>query len=349
MAAVRILHAGVMMTAVELLKQNPNPTEGDPGRIEGVICRCTGYQNIVRACRYAAARLAEEEGRRRAAGSDGTEGDADDAERVGSPLERRRSRLITGQGNFTDDIQLPGMVHMAVLRSPYAHARIKRIDVSEARRAPGVVAVYTGKDLEGKMGTIPTSCRLPDANIQTPPHHALAVDKVRYVGDGVALVVAEDRYAARDALERIEVEYEELPAVVDQEAAMREGAPQLHEDVPGNIAFHWKAGEVPDEVFEQAEVVIRRRFRQQRLIPNPMEPRAAVAKYNPSTGEMTLWCTSQNPHIHRFILSASWDSRIEAAGGARCGGGFGCRFRLSRRGPGRVCGPGSAPSGQVDG
>lgn len=247
----------------------------------------------------------------------------------GTPLKRREDpRLITGQGNFTDDIQLPGMVHMAVLRSPYAHARIKRIDVSEARRAPGVVAVYTGKDLEGKMGTIPTSCRLPDANIQTPPHHALAVDKVRYVGDGVALVVAEDRYAARDALERIEVEYEELPAVVDQEAAMREGAPQLHEDVPGNIAFHWKAGEVPDEVFEQAEVVIRRRFRQQRLIPNPMEPRAAVAKYNPSTGEMTLWCTSQNPHIHRFILSGVLgipESKLQVVA-PDVGGGFGCKI-----------------------
>ena len=247
----------------------------------------------------------------------------------GTPLKRREDpRLITGQGNFTDDIQLPGMVHMAVLRSPYAHARIKRIDVSEARRAPGVVAVYTGKDLEGKMGTIPTSCRLPDANIQTPPHHALAVDKVRYVGDGVALVVAEDRYAARDALERIEVEYEELPAVVDQEAAMREGAPQLHEDVPGNIAFHWKAGEVPDEVFEQAEVVIRRRFRQQRLIPNPMEPRAAVAKYNPSTREMTLWCTSQNPHIHRFILSGVLgipESKLQVVA-PDVGGGFGCKI-----------------------
>lgn len=247
----------------------------------------------------------------------------------GTPLKRREDpRLITGQGNFTDDIQLPGMVHMAVLRSPYAHARIKRIDVSEARRAPGVVAVYTGKDLEGKMGTIPTAWLVPDANIQTPPHHALAVDKVRYVGDGVALVVAEDRYAARDALERIEVEYEELPAVVDQEAAMREGAPQLHEDVPGNIAFHWKAGEVPDEVFEQAEVVIRRRFRQQRLIPNPMEPRAAVAKYNPSTGEMTLWCTSQNPHIHRFILSGVLgipESKLQVVA-PDVGGGFGCKI-----------------------
>ncbi|SFF70863.1 carbon-monoxide dehydrogenase large subunit [Planifilum fulgidum] len=247
----------------------------------------------------------------------------------GSPLKRREDpRLITGQGNFTDDIQLPGMVYMAVLRSPHAHARIKRIDVSAARRAPGVVAVYTGKDLEGKMGTIPTAWLVPDSDIKTPPHHALAVDKVRYVGDGVALVVAEDRYTARDALELIEVEYEELPAVVDQEEAMKEGAPQLHEEVPNNIAFRWKAGEVPNEVFDQAEVVIRRRFRQQRLIPNPMEPRSAVAKYNPSTGEMTIWCTTQNPHIHRFILSGVLgipESKLQVVA-PDVGGGFGCKI-----------------------
>lgn len=247
----------------------------------------------------------------------------------GTPLKRREDpRLITGQGNFTDDIQLPGMVYMAILRSPHAHARIKRIDVSAARRAPGVVAVYTGKDLEGKMGTIPTAWLVPDSDLKTPPHHALAVDKVRYVGDGVALVVAEDRYTARDALELIEVEYEELPAVVDQEEAMKEGAPQLHEEVPGNIAFRWRAGEVPDEVFEQAEVVIRKRFRQQRLIPNPMETRAAVAKYNPSTGEMTIWCTTQNPHIHRFILSGVLgipESKLQVVA-PDVGGGFGCKI-----------------------
>jgi carbon-monoxide dehydrogenase large subunit len=249
----------------------------------------------------------------------------------GVPLKRREDpRLITGKGHFTDDIQLPGMVYMAILRSPYAHARIKRIDVSAARRAPGVVAVYTGKDLEGKMGTIPTAWLVPDSNIKTPPHHALAVDKVRYVGDGVAVVVAEDRYAAQDALELIDVEYEELPAVVNQEEAMKDGAPQLHEGVSNNIAFHWKAGEVPDEVFAQAEVVIRRRFYQQRLIPNPMETRAAVAQYNPSSGEMTIWCTSQNPHIHRFILSGVLgipESKLQVVA-PDVGGGFGCKIAV---------------------
>lgn len=249
----------------------------------------------------------------------------------GTPLKRREDpRLITGKGHFTDDIQLPGMVYMAILRSPYAHARIKRIDVSAARQLPGVVAIYTGKDLEGKMGTIPTAWLVPDSDIKTPPHHALAVDKVRYVGDGVALVVAEDRYTAQDALELIDVEYEELPAVVNQEEAMKEGAPQLHEGVPNNIAFHWKAGEVADEVFDQAEVVIRRRFYQQRLIPNPMETRAAVAQYNPSSGEMTIWCTSQNPHIHRFILSGVLgipESKLQLVA-PDVGGGFGSKIAV---------------------
>ncbi|HEU5140366.1 MAG TPA: molybdopterin cofactor-binding domain-containing protein, partial [Bacillales bacterium] len=222
----------------------------------------------------------------------------------GTPLKRREDpRLITGNGNYTDDIQLPGMLFAAVLRSPHAHARIKRIDVSAAREAEGVAAVYTGQDLAGKMEPIPTAWLPPDSDMKTPAHPALAVDTVRYVGDGVALVVADDRYSARDALDLIEVEYEELPVSVSQEEAMKDGAAQLHEDVPNNLAFHWKAGEVPDEVFDQAEVSIRQRFNQQRLIPNPMEMRAAVARYNPGSQEMTIWCTSQNPHIHRFILS----------------------------------------------
>jgi carbon-monoxide dehydrogenase large subunit len=222
----------------------------------------------------------------------------------GATVKRREDpRLITGRGRYTEDVQLPGMLYACILRSPYAHARIAHIDVSAAEQIPGVVAIFTGRDLQGKLGTIPTAWLPPDSNIKTPAHHALAVDKVRYVGDGVALVVAEDRYTARDAVERIHVEYEVLPAVVEQEDAMQEGAPLVHDDVPGNVAFHWQAGNATDEVFEQAEVVVRQRFRQQRLIPNPMEMRAAVANYDASTGELTVWATSQNPHIHRVLLS----------------------------------------------
>lgn len=223
---------------------------------------------------------------------------------IGDRVKRREDpRFITGKGQYTDDIQLPGMLYAAILRSPHAHAHIRSIDTAAARQAPGVVAVFTGSDLDRKLGLIPTAWLPPDSDIKTTAHPALAIDTVRYVGDGVALVVSDSRYGARDALDLIHVDYEPLPAVADQERAMQEGAPVLHADAPGNVAFHWKAGNASDEVFEAAEVVVRQRFRQQRLVPNPMEMRASVADYNRSTGELTMWITSQNPHIHRFILS----------------------------------------------
>ncbi|QSO52177.1 molybdopterin-dependent oxidoreductase [Alicyclobacillus curvatus] len=222
----------------------------------------------------------------------------------GSTLKRREDpRLITGNGQYSEDIQLPGMLYASVVRSPHAHAKIVSVNTDAAKVLNGVVAVYTGKDLQGRIGTVPTAWLPPDSNIQTPPHEVLAVNKVRYVGDGIALVVAENRYVARDAVDLIKVTYEVLPAVVEQEEAMQDGAPILHSGVQHNVAFHWQAGNATDEVFDNAEVVIKHRFRQQRLIPNPMEPRAATAQYNPATGEMTVWATSQNPHIHRFLLS----------------------------------------------
>ncbi|AQS56150.1 xanthine dehydrogenase family protein molybdopterin-binding subunit [Novibacillus thermophilus] len=249
----------------------------------------------------------------------------------GTPLKRREDpRLVTGNGSFTDDIRFSNALYAVMLRSPHAHAHIKSIDASKAKQADGVVAVYTGRDVQGKMEPIPTAWLPPDSNIQTPAHPALAVDKVRYVGDAVAMVIAEDRYAARDALDLIEVEYEPLPVVVDQEKAMADTAPLLHEDVPNNLAYHWRAGEVADDVFEKAEVVVRQRFRQQRLIPNPMEMRAAAARYNPASGEMTIWCTSQNPHIHRFILSGVLgipESKLQIVA-TDVGGGFGSKIAV---------------------
>ncbi|WP_026962862.1 xanthine dehydrogenase family protein molybdopterin-binding subunit [Alicyclobacillus herbarius] len=249
----------------------------------------------------------------------------------GQVVKRREDpRFITGRGQYTDDVQLPGMLYAAILRSPHAHARIISIDVEAAKRAPGVVAVYTGRDLADKMGTVPTAWIPPESNLKTPPHFALAVDRVRYVGDGVAMVVADSRYAARDALDLISVQYEVLPAVVDQVAAMREGAPVLHEEAPDNVAFHWQVGNATDEVFDQAEVVVRHKIRQQRLVPNPMEPRASVAQYNQATGELTVWVTSQNPHIHRFILSGILgipEHRLRVVA-TDVGGGFGAKIAV---------------------
>lgn len=223
---------------------------------------------------------------------------------VGEGLKRKEDpRLITGAGKFFDDIQLPGMLHAAILRSPHAHAKIKSIHVEKALEVPGVVKIYTGKDLEGKIGRIPSSWLVPDANLKEAPHNPLAIDRARYVGDGIALLIAEDRYIARDALDLIEVEYEVLPAVAHQNKAMEEGAPLVHDDVENNIALHWKAGEVPQEVFDQAEVVVKETFYVQRVAPSAMETRASIGQYDPATGELTLYISSQNPHIHRMVLS----------------------------------------------
>ena len=159
----------------------------------------------------------------------------------GSGIKRREDpRLITGEARYTDDIKLPGVLHMAVVRSPYAHANIVSIDSSAAEAMDGVVAVYTGDDIEGLAG-LPTAWLIPDSDLKTPEHPALAKGKARYVGDGVAMVLADDRYRAQDAADAVVVEYEELPAVIDPEEAAQEGAPLVHDDVEGNIAFQMGA------------------------------------------------------------------------------------------------------------
>jgi len=227
---------------------------------------------------------------------------------IGQRMRRKEDyRFITGRGTYVDDIRLPGMLHVAFLRSPYAHAKIRGIDVSKALRVEGVVAVYTGKDLAGKVGPLTTGWAIPDADIKITMWSPIATDKVRFVGEIVAAVVAENPYVAYDALNLIDVDYERLPAVVNVEDALKPGAPQIHDNAPGNVAFKWRfrGGEDIDKVFSQADVVIRQRMVQQRLIPSAMEPRAAVASYNKSTGELTLWLTSQNPHVHRVLIAGS--------------------------------------------
>ena len=248
----------------------------------------------------------------------------------GSSVKRREDpRMITGRGMYTDDVKLPGMSYMAILRSPYAHARIRGINTTRARQHPGVYAVFTGKDIEGKVAPIPCAWLIPDSDLKLPPYHALATDTVRFTGDGVAAVVANSPYVARDALDMIEVDYESLPVVTTQEAALAAGAPQLHEEAPGNQAFHWKFsfGE-PQKAIEEGEVVLRERFVQQRLIPNAMEPRGDVAQWDPGMGEMTLYSTSQNPHIARFLLSVTNglpENKIRVIS-RDVGGGFGSKI-----------------------
>ena len=250
----------------------------------------------------------------------------------GSGIRRREDpRLITGAASYTDDIKLPGLVHAAILRSPHAHARIRSIDTSGARAAPGVVAVYTGADTDGALKPIPCAWVVPNSDVKAVPHPAIAKDVVRYVGDAVAVVVAENRYQAEDALERINVEYEALPAVVNPEAALRPGAPQLHQEAPNNQAFHWVAsGGNVDAAFAGAEVVVRDTIIQQKLIPNAMEPRSAIASWLASMGELTLWSTTQNPHIVRFLCSLVTgvpEHKIRVIA-PEVGGGFGSKIAM---------------------
>ena len=248
----------------------------------------------------------------------------------GSSIRRREDpRLITGTATYTDDLTLPRMVYAAMLRSPHAHAKITSIDTSKAAAATGVVAVYTHADTGGALQPTPCAWLLPDSDLKIATYHGIAKDVVRYVGDIVAVVVAEDRYLAEDALELIEVDYEALPAVVDPEQAAKEGAPQLHDEIPGNQAFHWTvAGGDIDAAFEQAEVVVSDRIIQQRLIPNAMETRAALASYVTATGELTLWNTTQNPHIVRFLTSlvcGLGEDKIRVIA-PEVGGGFGSKL-----------------------
>jgi carbon-monoxide dehydrogenase large subunit len=248
----------------------------------------------------------------------------------GSGIRRREDpRLITGAATYTDDLSLPGMVHAAMLRSPHAHARIRAIDTTAAKGAPGVLAAYTGADIEGALKPVPCAWLVPNANLKVAAYPAIAKDVVRYVGDIVAVVVAEAAYQAHDALELIEVDYEPLPSVTNPVEALKAGAPQLHAEAPSNEAFHWTvAGGDIDAAFRNADVIVKERIVQQRLIPNAMEPRAALAQWNAATGELTLWNTTQNPHILRFLCSVVTgvpEDKLRVVA-PEVGGGFGSKI-----------------------
>src|SRR3954469_21412334 len=228
---------------------------------------------------------------------------------VGKSRRRKEDeRLITGRTRWTDNITLPGLLHMAVLRSPHAHAKIVSIDTSAAKSASGVIAVYTGKDLDPD-GAIGMPCAWPiTPDMKAPRRPVLAADQVNFAGEGVAVVVARTSAEAHDALEEIDVEYDELPVVLDMEAAIADGAPLVHEDLGTNTSAVWKfdsaeagtGGNVEDAI-SSSEVVLKRRFRQQRLVPAFMEPRACVV--DPTSTQITMWSATQVPHILR-VMSA---------------------------------------------
>jgi carbon-monoxide dehydrogenase large subunit len=228
------------------------------------------------------------------------------AKLFGASIKRREDpRFITGKGQYTDDVKLPGQTCAVFVRSPHAHARVKRVDVSRARSVPGVVAAFTGRDLaQGGVNPLPCGWLLPDLKI--PEYRAIATDTVHFVGHAVAVVIGETAYAARDGADQVVVDYEVLPAVTDGEKAVQPGAPQLHPNAPGNVAFRWSLGnqEATDQAIRGAARVVRQRLVNQRLIPNAIEPRASMATFNAATGELTAWITSQNPHVHRLLMAA---------------------------------------------
>ncbi|MFP5411798.1 MAG: xanthine dehydrogenase family protein molybdopterin-binding subunit [Gammaproteobacteria bacterium] len=253
-----------------------------------------------------------------------------------SLLRREDQRFLTGTGQYTDDVVMPGQTYGVFLRSPYAHARIKSIDLSRAKAAPGVVAIFTGADLaEAKVGGLPCGWLIHSKDgspMKEPPHPVLAQDKVRHVGDQVALVVAETALQAKDAAELIEVDYEPLAAVVDPAGA--DGAPAaVHDDVPDNVCYDWGHGDkaAVDAAFAKAAHVTRIDLVNNRLIPNAMEPRAANAVYTRHDDSYTLYVANQNPHVERLLMSAFVlglpESKVRVIA-PDVGGGFGSKIFL---------------------
>lgn len=229
---------------------------------------------------------------------------------IGASVKRvEDQRFLTGNGNYTDDINRPGQSHAWILRSPHAHATLKSVDTSKAEAAEGVIAVLTGADMAADgVGGLPCGWQIHNKDgspMLEPGHPPLAVDKVRYVGDQVAIVIAETRDAARDGAELIEVDYGVLDAVIDMDGALA-GGTLVHDDVPNNRCFDWEIGEkdVVDEAFTKADHVVSIDLVNNRLIPNAMEPRAAISDFDRSTGQYTLYTTTQNPHVIRLLMGA---------------------------------------------
>ena len=223
---------------------------------------------------------------------------------LGKSIKRREDpRFITGRGTYVDDVKLPGTTVAAFVRSPHAHARIKKIDTAAALKHPGVVAIFTGKDMTG-VNSLPCGWLLPD--LKVPPHMPLASDAARYVGDPVAVVIAETEDAALDAADKVKVTWDVLPAVSATDKADARTSAQIHEVAPSNVAFKWQIGDAGavDTAFRNAARVVKKKIVNQRLVANPMEPRACLARYDAATGDLTLWVTSQNPHVHRLLMAA---------------------------------------------
>jgi len=248
---------------------------------------------------------------------------------VGKRVRRQEDpRLLTGTAVYLDDIKMPGMRHACIVRSPHAAARIQGIDTKAARERPGVTAVFTGADV-GSLGAVPCAASLP--GLRVPRHALLAQDRVYYQGHPVAVVVATDRYVARDAADLVEVNYEPLPAVADPEKALAEGAAAVHPEWPDNIAFtfHQEGGDT-EKAFREAEVVVRQRITSQRLIPTAMETRGVVADWRAGEKSLTLYSSTQIPHLLRTLVAGILgmpENHLRVVT-PEVGGGFGSKLNV---------------------
>src|SRR5579863_6790713 len=248
---------------------------------------------------------------------------------VGKRIRRKEDpRLITGAATYVDDIKLPGMHYATIVRSPHAAANIRSINTKAALAIKGVAAVFTGKDVEG-VGPVPCGAALP--GLRVPDHRVLATDRVYYVGHPVAVVVAIDRYVAADAADKIEVDYEVLTAVADPEKALAPGAPAVHPQWPDNTAFtfHQEGGEV-DQAFAEADVVVKQRIVSQRLVPMAMETRGVVAEWRGADRALTVYTSTQVPHLVRTLLAAQLgldENRLRVVA-PETGGGFGSKLNV---------------------
>ena len=248
---------------------------------------------------------------------------------VGKRVRRREDpRLITGTATYVEDIQMPGMHYAVIVRSPHAAARIRSIKTKQAEAAPGVVAVYTGKDTE-RVGPVPCGASLP--GLRVPHHHVLATDRVYFVGHPVAVVVATDRYLARDAADLVEVDYDVLPAVADPEKALAKGAPAVHPEWPDNTAFtfHQEGGDV-DKAFAEADLVVKQRMTSQRLIPMALETRGVVAEWRGADRQLNLYTSTQIPHLVRTLVAQmlSLEENRMRVVTPEVGGGFGSKLNV---------------------
>jgi len=248
------------------------------------------------------------------------------AHALGARIKRREDpRLITGTATYVDDLQMPGLLHVVLVRSPHAHAKITAIEIERARAAPGVVAVWTGEDVRARCGPLPVGSRLKDMKV--PKRYPLVIDGVvRHVGDPVAAVVATELPLARDASELVEVTYDPLPAVTDIEAALTPQAPVIHPELGTNVCFRLTFGANVDDAFTHADRTLSLRVVQQRLVPSPMETRGVVAQFR--GGELTIWTSTQIPHVVKTTLAETvrvpeHQVRVVAP---EVGGGFGCKL-----------------------